>query len=304
MPFMKLFWRKGLYWSSRLILLFDPFFYAKREFRRHFGRDMDLQNPTNLVEKFYWIEKNEDLSLMTICADKYCVREYVSNKGCSSTLVKLYKKWDSPDEISFDDLPNSFILKINNGSGDVTIVRDKSKANIDEIKKHFQELFDSPYGLYGEKNAQFHYTKIKPCIVAEELLSNNAVFSSSLVDYKIWCFNGKPESIFVAYNRTTDSICMDLFDAQWNNIPEHLNPSHHYQYHPENIIPKPKSLDDMLKFASLLSKGIPEVRVDLYDVNGKVYFGEMTFTSGYGYFKNAYYDHLGELTDLSILSEK
>ena len=285
-----------------VILFLDNFHSAKREFKSVFGRKIDLKNPKNLIEKFYWLEKNTDLSLMTKCADKYACREFVEERGCGEILNELYAKWDMPEEIDFDILPDSFILKINNGSGDVTIVEDKTKVDKQSIIEHFKELYKVPYGRY---NAQFHYWGIKPCIIAEKLLPiENIPYSCSIIDYKIWCFDGKPECIWVAYNRSKEHVYMDLFDTEWNSMPHNMKSIPHYQYHPENVIPKPVSLDEMLRYASVLSKGFPEVRVDFYEIGGKVVFGEMTFTSGYGYFTPEYYEYLGDKTDLSISSKR
>lgn len=277
-------------------MFFDKFYYAKKQFKAIFGRKMNLENPSNLIEKFYWLEKNEDLSLMTKCADKYEVRKFVEERGCGEILNELYVKWDTPDDIDFSVLPDSFILKINNGSGDVTIVRDKNKEDRQAIVDHFKTLYKEKYGRY---NAQFHYLGIKPCIIAEKLLPIEDIpYSCSIIDYKVWCFDGTPECIWVAYDRSKKHVYMDLFDTEWNSIPQNLKSIPHYQYHPENVIPKPVSLDEMLRYASVLSKGFPEVRVDFYEIGGKVIFGEMTFTSGYGYFTPEYYEYLGSKVNL------
>lgn len=282
---------------GRLILKFDPLFFAKREFYFAFGRKMNVKNPKNLVEKFYWLELNSDLKLMSQCADKYAVRDFVESRGCGQILNELYEKWDSPEEIDLSRLPQEFILKINNGSGDVTIVEDKEKVDEEAIREHFRRLFKLKY---GKRNAQFHYLDIKPCIVAEKLLPMDSTpdFSCSIVDYKIWCFNGKPECIWVAYDRKANHVYMDLFDTEWNSLADKLRSIPHYQYHPENKIPKPETLHDMLRYAAILSEGFPEVRVDLYEIKGRVIFGEMTFTSGYGFFTSEYYDYLGSMVML------
>ncbi|WP_221658063.1 ATP-grasp fold amidoligase family protein [Bacteroides salyersiae] len=283
---------------GEIMLPFDKLYFAKKEFKKAFGRPMNVITPKNLVEKFYWLELNTDLSMLTRCADKYAVRDYVKERGCGEILNELYAKWDNPEDIVFDELPDSFILKTNNGSGDVTIISDKKKASLEDIKIHFKRLFKE---RYGEKNAQYHYIGIRPCIIAEKLLPlENISFSCSIIDYKIWCFNGIPECIWVAYNRKKDHVYMDLFDTDWNAIPQKMKSNTHYQYHPEIIIPKPDSLGEMLKYASILSEGFPEVRVDFYEIGGKVIFGEMTFTSGYGYFTDDFYDYLGSKTILPI----
>ncbi|MBQ6253945.1 MAG: hypothetical protein IJK05_04760 [Bacteroidales bacterium] len=287
-------------WES-LVLSFDRLYYANKDFRRVFGRGMNLDSPVNLVEKFYWLECHSDLTLMAKCTDKYAVRDYVQEKGCGNILNKLYAVWSSPDDISLSALPDSFVLKINNGSGDVIIVKDKSFVSEEKIKERFRELFRRQY---GQKNAQFHYALIPPIIIAEKLLpSGNNFVGESLVDYKIWCFNGHPECIWVAYNRSSDCVYMDLYDVNWNSMSDKLKPDNHYQYHPEVIIPRPTTLDQMLSYASLLSSGFPEVRVDFYECDEKVIFGEMTFTSHFGYFTNDFYDYLGCLTDLDLVEK-
>lgn len=284
--------RRFLNWIR---LKYDPLYFCKKDFRRYFKREINLVRPRNLVEKYFWLELNTDLSLMSLCADKYRVREFVTNRGCGDTLNELYGKWDSADCIDWDRLPPNFILKVNHGSGDVIIVNDKSQINKKEISEYLDSLLKRKY---GQINAQYHYTLIKPCIIAEKLLHNDCQFSSSLIDYKIWCFNGEPKYIWVAYDRKRNSLKMDLFNLGWESLPQYLVSSNHYFYDPSNKIPKPQNLDQMLDVASKLSKGFPEVRVDLYSVSNKVYFGELTFTSGYGYFTDEFYNHLGALTKL------
>lgn len=283
---------------EQILLGFDSLYYAKKEFKHVFGREMNLKHPSNLIEKFYWIENHCDLSLMTLCSDKYLVRDFIKEKGVSELLTRLYAKWDSPDDISFVGLPNEFILKINNGSGDVVIIRDAKQANLGEIRKHFKPMMKETYGSY---NGQKHYAGIRPCIIAEELLPLNGVdFSTSVVDYKFYCFDGKPESIFVCYNRTKEKVDFSLYDLNWNVLINAINPNNqHYIFRPEVTIPKPKGLQKMIEYASLLSEGFPEVRVDFYDIDGKVYFGELTFTSGYGFFTPEYYEYLGSKVILS-----
>ena len=286
---------------ENVILSIDPLFFAKREFRNVFKRDMNLKSPRNVVEKFYWIECNADLSLISRCADKEAVRGFVEERGCGELLNTLYAKWDSPDDISFDILPESFILKSNNGSGDALIVNDKSKMDENQVREYFALQLKKNYGKH---NAQLHYCQIKPCIIAEKLLPvGNVPCGDSLVDYKVWCFDGKPTYFFVVYNRTKEQAYISLFDTDWNECPEFIKPDRHYKFHPEIKIPRPESLSEMLKAASLLSKGFPEVRVDFYEVDGKPVFGEMTFTSAYTYFTDDFYTLLGDMTDLSILGD-
>lgn len=237
-----------------------------------------------------------DTSLWTKCADKYQVGDYVKSKGLESLLIKIYGKWDSADEIDFDMLPDSFVLKTNNSCGQNLIVRDKQELDIKEAR---QKLNSWLRQSYGHHNAQLHYTRIKPCIIAEELLIDPSLEpGENILDYKVWCFDGSPETIMTVCGRRGSQYYVSFYDLDWNNISHKvLNPkSPHYG----NIsIPRPKRLKEMLDYAAELSSGLPEVRIDFYNIDGIIHFGEMTFTTGFGYCSEEYYDYLGSKIDLS-----
>ena len=273
---------------------------ASIRYRKIFGKDLNWKNPTNLNEKINWLKFNSDTSQWSILADKYRVREYIAEKGLEDILVKLYGVWDDPEKIDWQNLPDSFVLKMNNGSGDIIVCEDKSKLDIDSTKKLFKSLFRKTFGY---STAEPHYSLIKPCVIAEELLlpNNQSTPSTSLIDYKIWCFNGKPECVWACRNRDKRTVEVASHDLDWNHHPEHSVYTGHYR---EAKIPfnRPKSLDRMLEVASILSEGFPQVRVDLYEVDGKVYFGEMTFTSNFGmmeFYTDEYLEYLGSKVDLN-----
>ena len=247
------------------------------------GRKLDLKHPRDLNEKINWLKFNSDTSEWTRLADKYRVRDYVKERGLENILVPLLGKWDSAEEIDFNILPKQFVLKTNNGAGTVLVIKDKSNLNIPEVRKEFaKRLIQTKIGY---QTAELHYTRIIPCIIAEELLIDSSPedFSQSMIDYKIWCFNGKPYCCWVAYDRNieTGEYLLDLYDLNWLPIRGYLT-------HPETrkfkgVLKKPDNWEKMLEYASLLSKGHKQVRVDLYNINGKIYFGELTFTSLGGY---------------------
>ena len=282
------------------IHLLKPIQVARLKHYYKFRKFPDYEHPTDINEKMNWIKFYGDTTTWVDLADKYKVREYVASKGLSDILVKLYGKWDSVDSIDWDSLPNQFIMKMNNGSGDVIICEDKRYFNIGEAKMKIAKLFDIEYGI---TTGEPHYALIKPCIIAEELLntSTQPIKTSSLIDYKIWCFNGKPAYIWTCYNRTHEGTDVATFDLDWNYHPEYSVFTHHYREGKE-IIPKPKCLDKMLECASKLSSRIPVLRCDLYEVGGKVYFGEMTFTSLGGFmdfYTNDFLCKIGNMIDLS-----
>lgn len=258
-----------------------------------------FKHPKDLNEKINYLKFYGNTSLWPKLSDKYAVRKYIEDLGLGEILVKLYGKWDSVDDIDWDKLPNQFVLQCNNGSGDVLVCHDKATLDIDKYKQYFDLMLHRKFGII---NGEPHYMKIQPCIIAKELLNANTqpCGSTSLIDYKIWCFNGKPHSIFVVLNRSRESANCGIYDLNWQYRPEFLRFTNHLK-RAEQKLPKPNNLDRMLDVASKLSAGFPEVRVDLYEVDGRVYFGELTFTSQGGcmdYFSQQYLNEAGSLVKI------
>lgn len=279
-------------------VVINPKKEMERVYKKVFHQMPNIDNPKNLIEKIYWLQLHSDTSLWTKCADKYQVREYLHELGMDQYLPKLYGKWDSANDIDFNQLPDKYILKTNNGCGTCIIVRNNDK-DPDKMRKMLKEWMIVPYGWSG---AQIHYTRIKPCIIAEQLLENsakdNVVSPSSLIDYKIWCFNGEPECIFVVYNRNGHYAKIALYDNDWNVIDNKMIPTEYKSVDSKKHIERPKCLEEMLDVAKKLSAPFKEVRVDLYVVEDKPVFGELTFTTGYGYFTEEYYNYLGSKFDV------
>lgn len=255
-----------------------PKFLVNLLYRMAFGRWIDWKNPRTLNEKIHWLKFNTDTTLWTLLADKYRVREYIAERGCEELLVTLYGVWETPKDINWDELPSQFVMKTNCSSGDVRICTNKELIDIAEWDEHFNKYIHLKNGY---ERGEPHYNNIKPLIIAEELLdiSLQPIETSSLVDYKIWCFNGEPHHIWACYNRTKTDVEVAVYDKEWNYHPEKSIFTSHYK---ESVtqLPRPISLDLMLESARKLSKGLPQVRVDFYEVNGKPYFGEMTMTGG------------------------
>lgn len=255
-----------------------------------------FEHPRDLNEKINYLKFYGDTSRWPMLTDKYAVRQYIESIGLGDILVKLYGKWDSVEEIDWKALPNQFVMKCNNGSGDVLICKDKSKLDIEATKRYFNKMLHRKFGV---ASGEPHYALIKPCIIAEELLdsSTQPCESTSLVDYKIWCFNGEPHSVCCYYNRKRFDAYKSVYDLNWQYHPEYSATTKHYKDNGIRI-PKPVCLDKMIAIARNLSFGFPVVRVDLYEVNGKVYFGELTFTAHSGClntFSQQYLDETGAL---------
>ena len=288
-------------YAHKVAVKANPKKEMSRIYTKVFHKKPNIDSPKDLIEKIYWLQLHSDTSLWTKCADKFRVREYIEECGLLDYMPKLYGKWDTVEEIPFDSLPANYILKTNNGCCTCIVVRN---GNVDreKVKKSLRQWMQIPYGYSG---SQIHYTRIKPCIIAEELLENDEkdrrISPNSIIDYKIFCFNGEPECIWVAYDRNSHHANMALFDTQWNAHPEHLVNIQSKTYLPDIIIEKPKCLNEMLDIARKLAKPFKEVRVDLYVIKDRPIIGELTFTSGYGFFTEDYYRYLGSKFEVGAL---
>jgi hypothetical protein len=284
--------------------ILTPIRVARLKFWYKLHRWPDFEHPKDLNEKINWLKFYGDTSMWPMLADKYAVREYVKECGLNDHLIPLIGKWDAVDDIDWEALPQQFVMKCNNGSGDVVVCRNKEELNKEETLSYFRKRLNKEYGIL---TGETHYALIKPCVIAEKLLipkpSKGCVEGrEGLIDYKIWCFDGKPAYIVCYSNRHDKYYCeIGVYDTEWNSHPEFLRYSSHYKKEKEPV-ERPMCLEQMLDIASCLSKGIPQVRVDLYEVNGKVYFGEMTLTSSGGYMAHFTQDFLDRLGTLTILT--
>jgi len=273
-------WLHAIYADTKFWLRFHfcPKGLVSEMFHDFLGYDINWRNPQDINEKINWMKFNYDTSKWTVLADKYLVREYVKERIGEQYLVKLYGAWNKADEIDFSVLPDKFIFKTNHGAGTVMPVLDKSKLDINNTKSQLEKWVNMSFGY---DTVEPHYLKIKPVIIAEQLLENDSLFSQSLVDYKVYCLDGQPFCILVCTDRIIGRKAhYSYYDCNWNPLPhilcEHLKGSH-------IDIQKPECLDRLLDCAAKLAKGHPQVRVDFYIVCGHIYFGEMTFTSNGGY---------------------
>ncbi|NME14780.1 hypothetical protein HF874_18590 [Parabacteroides distasonis] len=283
----------------KLLLRCFPTFMIKRAYKKRFGENLNLKNPIDLNAKINWLKLYSDTTLWPDLADKYKVREFVKKKGFGYLLNELYGVWKSPEEIDFESLPSRFVLKTNNGSGDVIVVKDKSKINEKEIKSRLRNYLRRNFGVL---TAEPHYLKISPRIICEKYLEQSSSFSSSLIDYKFYCSRGKVLSVMVCFNRIigghAEKVIYDL--KSWIPCLEYLKPNYRTK-EAGHFIPRPVSLDKMLETSCILSEQFPLVRIDFYEIDDKPLFGEMTFTSEAGYISyltDEYLEKLGKMVDL------
>ena len=269
--------------------------YLKKTFQLSMGKPLNLENPQTFNEKLQWLKLYDRKPEYTMMVDKYLVREYIAKTIGEEYLIPLLGVWNSPDEIDFEKLPNQFVLKCNHNSGlGMCICKDKTKLNIKKVKAELAKGLKQDYYLTGR---EWPYKDVPRKIIAEQFMVDESGYE--LKDYKFFCFDGQVKALFVAKDRQTkgEETKFDFFDENFNHLP-------FINGHPNSKPPyfKPENFDEMKSLAEKLSVGIPQVRVDLYNINGHVYFGELTFShwSGMVPFEPEEWDYkLGEWIQLS-----
>ena len=240
--------------------------YLRLKSRLVFGKAFDLNAPKTFNEKLNWLKLNDRNPLYTSMADKYKVKDIVSQMGLPELKVaKCYGVWSDFDEIDFDSMPEQFVLKATHDSSGATVCRKKEAFEKGKARKKFKR-FLSLNNYWGSR--EWIYKDIPPRIIAEEYLDNGT--GHELTDYKFWCFNGEPRIMYVT-NKGTE-IYENFYDMEFNAVPiGHGFPRRSPEYE------CPAEFQQMKEYAAELSKGIPFVRIDFFDINGKIYFGEFTF---------------------------
>lgn len=297
MNYKKIFKNKKMRFKILSLLRFipDKQMLILQYFIKH-QRVLNLKNPKRYTEKIQWYKLNYRNALMQQCADKYTVREYVKEKGLESILNQLYGVFETPEQISFDTLPDRFIMKLSNGSSTNFVCDDKSNCSIETVQKKFKDFIAQAGSSAGR---EWVYKGLKPVIVAEQLLEDPEQVNGALCDYKILCFNGKPEYIICVTGRYTNNYRHIVYDSQWRKQEVIIGESC-----ANGEVAKPVNFDEMMRIAHILSEDFPAARVDLYSIGGKIYFGEITFFpwSGYMEFKPDEFDY--ELGSKFVLLEK
>ena len=271
--------------KSKIIRYMPDKMYLSRLYKKFFGKSLDLENPQLFNEKLNWLKLYDRRSEYTTMVDKYAAKEYVSKKIGETHIIPTLGVWKRFKDIDFDKLPEQFVLKCTHDSGGMVIVRDKNKMDKAQADKKLSACLKSNF-YYPAR--EWPYKNVAPRIIAEKFMENED--GSGLRDYKFYCFNGEPKFLYISEgleNHATAKI--SFVNLDWTFAPYQRS-----DYKPFDTLPeKPKTFNEMIKYATILSEGIPFVRVDLYEINGSVYFSELTFTpcGGFMPFKDEKYDY-------------
>ena len=250
--------------------------YIRMRWAQHMGdRSLDLHNPSTFNEKIQWLKLFDRNPLYTTLVDKYAVKRWVTERIGEEYIIPTLGVWERFDDIDFEALPDSFVLKCTHDSGSIVFCQNKRKFNQSLAKKKLEKSLSRNYFW---ESREWQYKNVLPRIIAEPLLIDEN--GKDLMDYKVQNFDGIPKFIQVDFDRFSDHK-RNLYDCDWNYIPVTIL----YPTSSEHIIEKPKCLDKMLQLASKLSSGLPYVRTDFYIIGEKIYFGEMTFHHGSGFEK-------------------
>ncbi|MFD2823596.1 ATP-grasp fold amidoligase family protein [Lacinutrix iliipiscaria] len=278
--------------------------FLKQNFKKRFGRVLDLENPKTLNEKINWLKLNDRTALHTKCADKFAVRDYVIDTVGENYLIPLVFQSFNVEDITASNFPEfPFIIKANHDSSGGIIVRDKAKIDWKSTQKHFKKLLNKNYYYSGK---EWQYKHIKPCVIAEKLLVNST--GEIPFDYKLHCFNGKVEVIQVDIDRYTNHK-RNLYNSNWELLPFTWSLWQDDQplWNNGRALERPVNLNEMITVAEKLSKAFCYARIDLYDFENKVYFGEVTFHHGSGLetiHPKKYDLELGQLIDLKTIKKE
>lgn len=270
--------------------------YLRLNYFFRMGKWLHFKHPKTYNEKLQWLKLYGRRPIDTMLADKYAVKEYVSNLIGKEYVIPLLGVWNNPNDINFDTLPNQFVLKCTQNSGTgMYVCKDKSKMDKKSVIEGLQKGIKEDYFI---PSRDYCYKGIPPRIIAEEYREDNE--TGELRDYKFFCFDGVPKIFFIAAGRSKGEheVTFDFYDMDFNHLP-------FTNGHPNSTVPleKPHCFEEMKQLASKLSTGLAHVRIDFYEANNQVYFGEFTFShwGGYKPFEPEEWDYkLGEWIKLPI----
>lgn len=267
--------------------------YLKYKYKKILKKELNLNNPVTFNEKLQWLKLNDRKDIYTTMVDKYEAKKYVANIIGDEYIIPTIGIYNSFDEIDFSELPNQFVMKCTHDSGGLVICKDKNNLDINKARKKINKSLKNNYYYDGR---EWPYKNVKPRIIIEKYMEDSN--SLSMKDYKFFCFNGTPRLMYLSEGlENHDTASMSFFDMNFK-----LSSCKRKDYKLLNYSPnKPKTFEKMKKLSSVLSKNIPHVRVDWYEINEKLYFGELTFytCSGFIPFESEEWDKkLGDMIKL------
>lgn len=259
--------------------------FLRRKYRFSMGKELDLKEPKTYTEKLQWLKLYDRRPIYTEMVDKYQAKQFVAERIGQEYVIPTLGVWESAEEINFDALPEQFVIKCTHDSGSLVICRDKERFDAEAARK---KLGKSLKRDYYQVHREWPYKNVKKQIIAEVYLEDRA--DGELRDYKFFSFNGVPRILYITQGRGGgESTSADFFDMDGNHLPFTID--HDMAELPPHL---PQNFQLMQRLAARLSDGVPQLRVDFYEVNGKVYFGEMTFfhCSGFKAFHPDTWDHM------------
>lgn len=262
--------------ANKLYWMFSDKTYLSILFKAYLGKWIDWKNPKTFNEKLQWLKVYDRNPEYTKMVDKVGAKEYVASKIGKEYIIPTLGVWDSPDDIELDKLPNQFVLKCSHNSGGLFICKDKNKLTDLEWNRIKENLRKGLKVNFYMKFREWPYKNVERKILAEKYIVDDS--GCELKDYKFFCFDGTPKYVLVATDRSSD-VKFDFFDTEFH----HMSFKQIRDKLSNNPIERPRNFDKMLKIAAILSENIPHVRVDMYNINGKIYFGEMTFFNNSGF---------------------
>lgn len=242
--------------------------FLKQMYQIRMGRKLNLEDPVLYTEKLQWLKLYDHRPEYTTMVDKYAVKQYVTEKIGQDYVIPILGVWNRVEDINFESLPERFVLKTTHDSGGIVVCKDKTRLDIAAAKKKLKHFLKRDY--YGQ-NREWPYKNVPHRIIAEAYMEDSA--TAELRDYKFFTFGGVPKVLYIAQGRGKgDPTVADFFDMDFNHLPFTID-------HDMAAVPpeKPENFELMKKLAAALSESTPQLRVDFYEVDGKVYFGEMTF---------------------------
>lgn len=269
------YWRKRYFLHLWIFRFLPSEIWLKYKYKLETGKPLHLADPQSFNEKLQWLKVHDHNPLYTTLVDKYAVKQYIKNRLGEEYIIPLIGgPWTSVDDIDFDRLPNQFVLKCTHDSGGLVICRDKASLDVSAVKRKMKKALKTNF-YYGSR--EWPYKNVKPRIIAEKYMENE--LAGELTDYKLMCFNSKVKAVFTCSGRFSENgLKVTFYNTDWDRLP-----FERYYAASSVEIEKPKTLEEMIRIAEILSENIPFVRIDFYEIQHKIYFGEFTFYPGSGW---------------------